>query len=246
MRLALVTDIHGNRQGFEAVLSDIAERGADRIAILGDIVGYGPDPEWCVDRCAALVGAGAICLKGNHDAAATGARDSMSTLARTALDWTIPRLSPAQRSFLSALPLSARLDDMLFVHASANDPAAWQYVRSDTTATGSFRACDARLVFCGHVHMPLLVNCDRQGTVREQPFRHGLPIPLIRSRRWLAVVGSAGQPRDGVAQAGWALMNTDSNELTFRRTPYDLGATVAGIRAAGLPEDLALRLIRGG
>jgi diadenosine tetraphosphatase ApaH/serine/threonine PP2A family protein phosphatase len=170
----------------------------------------------------------------------------MSTLARTALDWTIPRLSPSQHSFLAALPLSARLDDMLFVHASANDPAAWQYVHSDITATDSFSACDARLVFCGHVHMPLLVTCDRQGMVREQPFRHGLPIPLLRSRRWLAVVGSAGQPRDGVAQAGWALMDTDSNELTFRRTPYDLGATVAGIRAAGLPEALALRLIRGG
>lgn len=246
MRLAIVTDIHGNREGFEAVLADIAAHRADRIAILGDIVGYGPDPEWCVDRCRALGDTGAICLRGNHDNAAAGAAEAMSPLARRALDWTIAHISGDAKAFLGALPYTARLDDVLLAHASANGPEEWNYVTSDTKATPSFRATDARLIFCGHVHIPLLASCDRQGMVREQPFRHGLPIPLIRSRRWLAVVGSAGQPRDGVAQAGWALLDTDSNELTFRRTPYDHGATAAKTRAAGLPEELALRLIRGG
>lgn len=245
MRLAILTDIHGNREGFQAVLDDAQAHGAGRIVILGDIVGYGPDPEWCLARCRDLAGQGAVILRGNHDNAAAGAKEAMSTLARKALDWTIPRLSPEERAFLGALPLTARIDDMLFVHASANGPGDWTYVTSDSRATPSFRATDARLIFCGHVHVPLLASCDRQGMVREQPFRSGFPIPLIRSRRWLAVVGSAGQPRDGVAQAGWALLDTASNELTFRRTAYDHATTAMKIRAAGLPEELATRLSGG-
>ncbi|NGM47054.1 metallophosphoesterase [Rhodobacter sp. SGA-6-6] len=245
MRLAIVTDIHGNREGFEAVLADASARGAERIVILGDIVGYGPDPEWCVDRCARLMEEGAICLRGNHDNAAAGAKEAMSPLAQAAMDWTVQALSPGAKEFLGRLPYTARIGDMLFVHASANAPEDWNYVTSDTKAIGSFRATDARLIFCGHVHLPFLASCDRQGMVREQPFRTGLPIPLIRSRRWLAVVGSAGQPRDGLAQAGWALMDSAANELTFRRTPYDFGAVAAKTRAAGLPEELAQRLIGG-
>lgn len=245
MRLAIVTDIHGNREGFEAVLADAVAHGAERVVLLGDIVGYGPDPEWCVERCARLVAEGAICLRGNHDNAAAGAKETMSPLAQAAMDWTVQALSPAAKDFLGRLPHTARIGDMLFVHASADAPEDWTYVTSDTRATPSFRACDARLIFCGHVHVPLLASCDRQGMVREQPFRTGFPIPLIRSRRWLAVVGSAGQPRDGVPQAGWALMDTDDNELTFRRTAYDFGGVAAKTRAAGLPEELAQRLIRG-
>ncbi|GAB1363560.1 metallophosphoesterase family protein [Rhodobacter sp.] len=245
MRLAILTDIHGNREGLQAVLDDAQAHGAARIVILGDLVGYGPDPEWCVARCRDLAGQGAVILRGNHDNAAAGGKEVMSTLARKALDWTIPRLSAEARAFLGELPLTARMDDMLFVHASANGPEEWNYVTSDTKATPSFRATDARLIFCGHVHIPLLASCDRQGMVREQPFRSGFPIPLIRSRRWLAVVGSAGQPRDGVAQAGWALLDTATNELTFRRTAYDHGATAMKIRAAGLPEELATRLQGG-
>ena len=245
MRLAIVTDIHGNREGFEAVLADVAAHGIGQIVLLGDIVGYGPDPEWCVERCLRLIDEGAICLRGNHDNAAAGGKETMSPLAQKAMDWTIQTLSAGAKTFLGQLPYTGRIGDMLFVHASANGPEDWNYVTSDTKATGSFRACDARLIFCGHVHVPLLVSCDRQGMVREQPFRSGLPIPLIRSRRWLAVVGSAGQPRDGVAQAAWALVDTATNELTYRRTPYDCGTTAAKTRAAGLPEELAQRLIIG-
>ena len=245
MRLAILTDIHGNREGLQAVLDDAQAHGAGRVVILGDIVGYGPDPEWCVQRCCDLAAQGALVLRGNHDNAAAGATEAMSTLAQRALDWTIPRLSAEAKGFLAALPLTAREGDMLFVHASANGPGEWNYVTSDTKATPSFRATDARLIFCGHVHVPLLASCDRQGMVREQPFRSGFAIPLIRSRRWLAVVGSAGQPRDGGTQAGWALLDTETNELTFRRTAYDVATTATKIRAAGLPEELAARLIGG-
>lgn len=245
MRLAILTDIHGNREAFEAALADARARGAGRIVLLGDIVGYGPDPEWCCDRAAALVDEGAVCVRGNHDNAAAGAAEAMGSLARRAMDWTVPRLSAGHRAFLGGLPMTAAEGELLFVHASANDPEGWIYVTSDLKAVGSFRATAARVIFCGHVHVPLLVSRDRTGGVRGQTFRHGLPIPLLRSRRWLAVVGAVGQPRDGVPQAGYALYDTGTGELTFRRVAYDTGTTAAKLRAAGLPEELALRLIRG-
>ncbi len=245
MRFAILTDIHANREAFQAVLDDARAHRADRIVMLGDIVGYGPDPGWCCDTAARLAGEGALCVQGNHDAVASGAVDGMSTLARRAMDWTRTRLTEAQRQFLSALPLTATVEDILFVHASANDPGAWSYVTSDTRAAPSFRATTARLIFCGHTHVPLLASEDANGMVREQGLRADMTIPLLRSRRWLAVVGAVGQPRDGVAQAGWALLDTATNELSFRRTPYDVQCTSDKLRAAGLPEALALRLLKG-
>jgi diadenosine tetraphosphatase ApaH/serine/threonine PP2A family protein phosphatase len=245
MRIAVLTDIHANREAFGAVLADAAAHGVDRIALLGDIVGYGADPEWCCEKAAELVEGGAICVRGNHDDAAVGVPDAMSSLARRAMDWTRAQLGDAHRTFLAGLPMQAEEGGLLFVHASANSPEAWAYVTSDTRATPSFRASTARLILCGHVHVPLLASCDRAGMVREQTFRVGLPIPLLRSRRWLAVVGSVGQPRDWVPQASWALVDTDRNELTFRRTPYDVAAAANRVREVGLPEELATRLLIG-
>jgi len=245
MRLALLTDIHGNREAFEAVLADLSARQVDRIAVLGDVVGYGPDPAWCVGRVMDLVGQGALCVQGNHDRAIGTRSESMSAIAKAAIDWTRPQLTAEQAAFLAALPISQGLGDVLLVHASANDPSGWIYVTSERSAMPSFRVCPAQVIFCGHVHVPALFTCDLRGTVRGHQIPMARPVPLLRSRRWLAVVGSVGQPRDGVAQAGYALFDTVSQEVTFRRVAYDCAATAAKLRAAGLPETLALRLLRG-
>jgi predicted phosphodiesterase len=245
VRLAVLTDIHGNREAYQAVLDDAAAHGADRLVLLGDFVGYGPDPEWCCETAARLVGEGALAVKGNHDSAASGGAEAMASLATRAMDWTRGRLTEAHRAFLAGLPMTAGEGDILFVHASANHPEAWSYVTSDTRATPSFRAVSARVILCGHTHTPFLASADRSGMVREQGFRQSLAIPLIRSRRWLAVVGAVGQPRDGVAQAGWAMLDVARNELTFRRTAYDNARTATKVREAGLPEELALRLLKG-
>lgn len=245
MKLAVLTDIHANREAFQAVLDDAAAHGADRLALLGDLVGYGPDPEWCCETAARLVSEGAIAVMGNHDSAASGGNEAMSALAGKAMEWTRSRIAQTHRTFLAGLPMTASEGDILFVHASASHPEAWSYVTSDTRAAPSFRAVAARVILCGHTHRPLLASADRSGMVREQTFRQNLAIPLIRSRRWLAVVGAVGQPRDGVAQAGWAMLDVERNELTFRRTAYDTARTAAKVRAAGLPEDLALRLLKG-
>jgi diadenosine tetraphosphatase ApaH/serine/threonine PP2A family protein phosphatase len=245
MRLAILTDIHANREAFATVLADMAQRAIDRVVILGDVVGYGPDPAWCVDKVMALKAAGAIMVRGNHDAAAVDPDDMMNATARISLEWTRARLTTDQRAFLGAQPLTETLDNMLFVHASAHSPGDWIYMRSERSATASFRVAKERLIFCGHVHVPALMTCDRSGNVRAHQVLYGVPIPLLTSRRWLGVIGAVGQPRDGAAAAGWALLDTATNDLTFRRVAYDAATTVSKIRAEGLPESLAVRLLRG-
>lgn len=245
MRLAILSDIHGNREAFSAVLADQAARGCDGVVILGDIVGYGPDPDWCCDKAMELAASGAIVIRGNHDEAVTAGSAGMSSNARIAIDWTRKRLSPAQAAFLAALPMSATREAALFVHASAQSPEDWIYVTNEATAAGSLRSCQTLVTFCGHVHVPALFSADLRGQVAGIGVRFGMSYPLLRSRRWLAVVGSVGQPRDGCPQASYLIYDEAVGEVCFRRVAYDCGAVATKIRAAGLPEALAQRLICG-
>ncbi|GHC45739.1 metallophosphoesterase family protein [Neogemmobacter tilapiae] len=241
MKLAVLTDIHANRPALAAVLADATARGAKAFAILGDIVGYGPEPGACIDRIRALNPT--ICVKGNHDHAIAQPSEPMSPHAATAIQWTRAQLTPDQAAYLAQLPLTQHLDQTLFTHASPRNPADWTYITTNTRAAPAFQATDARLTLCGHVHKPALYSIDHQGIVRECPLTLNQPMPLLPSRRWLAVVGSTGQPRDGSPHAAWAML--EPHQITFRRTPYDVQATVDKIRAAGLPEALAQRLLNG-
>lgn len=245
MRFAIFTDIHANREAFQAVLDDIAQRKIDRLVCLGDVVGYGPDPQWCVEKMADLVAKGAICVRGNHDRAVGVPDGIMNANARRVIDWTVDRLFVPHKMFLQDLPLTHVEDDVLFVHASANDPADWIYVTSDNRALGSFRSTKHRLIFCGHVHKPALYSYDLSGRVADIRVQIGLPVPLIRSRRWLGVIGSIGQPRDGQAMASYAILDKSTNEITYRRVAYDTATTARKVRDAGLPEALASRLMKG-
>lgn len=245
MQIAFISDIHGNREALEAVLADAMARGIGRFVILGDIVGYGPDPAWCVERVRELEAAGARVIQGNHDAAITGSATDMNGIARAAIDWTRPALSTAQTAWLAALPLTIPEEDRLYTHASAHSPGDWIYITSERDAMASFRNADAGLIFCGHTHMPALYSCDISGRTQAHLVKPRIAVPLMASRRWLAVVGSAGQPRDGNPQAGWAIFDTESRAFTPRRTAYDVGVTAGKIEAAGLPAVLASRLRSG-
>lgn len=245
MRIAILTDIHANREAFTAVLQEVSSLGVERIVMLGDIVGYGPDPLWCWQKARDLVAAGAVCVMGNHDWSVANHRDTMNDLARASMAWTRQALPPEAGAWLATRPMAVAEEDRLYVHASADHPEDWIYVTSAARALPSFRATEARLIFCGHTHVPLLATCDLAGRVTEQRIVSGAPVPLLTSRRWLAVAGAVGQPRDGVSQAGWVLLDLTENCLSFRRTPYDAAQTAAKIRAAGLPEPLARRLIEG-
>ena len=245
MRLALITDIHSNREGFSAVLDDLQLRKIDRIVMLGDLVGYGPDPEWCVDRAMRLVEEGALAVKGNHDSAIANPSENMNAVARAAIEWTRPRLDREAKQFLAALPMIAEQGDSIFVHASLNTPENWDYITNERRAASSFRQTQARLITCGHTHVPLLISLDTRGSVQGHAPSIGSTVPLISSRRWLAVIGSAGQPRDGNPRAAYAIVDQNKNEIEFRRVAYDVSLTAQKIRNAGLPEPLAARLLKG-
>lgn len=245
MRVAILSDIHANREAFEACLADAARRGAQRLVLLGDIVGYGPEPGWAVRRAVDLAAAGAVVVKGNHDEAAVRDRGGMSPDAAAAAAWTRSVLDADAKAWLETLPLDVEEEDRLYVHADAHDPPRWIYVRDAEDARRSLDAVPARIVLCGHTHVPALYGLTAAAKLVSFTPVAGVGVPLLRPRRWLAVLGAVGQPRDGDPAAAYAMLDTAASDYTLLRVPYDAEATGAKIRAAGLPERLATRLLRG-
>jgi len=245
MLLALLSDIHANGPALEAVLARVKGLGVAKIVFLGDIVGYGPDPVSVIHRVADHVARGAIVIRGNHDEAALMGVSKMNKAAAEAIAWTHAQLGADEKSFLSAMPLSSKQDDILFVHAEASHPARWIYVTDRNTATTSLAATDARITFCGHVHVPALYYMSAIGRAVGHLPTTGIPIPLGEPRKWLAVCGAVGQPRDNNPAASFATFDTVTLRLTYHRVSYDAEQVAMRIRAAGLPESLALRLVKG-
>ena len=245
MRLAIFADIHANRQAFSACLDVARVRGAERIVCLGDIVGYGADPEWAVDAVIALVEDGALAVIGNHDHAIGTPSESMNAMATAAIEWTRGRLSAPQRRFLAELPLTQREDDRLYVHSEASNPAQWRYVRDTSDAARSIAATDAHVTFCGHIHRPALYSMSSAAKMTSFIPTCDVPVQLLGGRRWLAVLGSVGQPRDGDPAASFAMLDTESREITYCRVPYDVEAAAERILANGLPHGLVDRLLVG-
>ena len=245
VRLAIFADIHANRQAFSACLEAARARGAERIICLGDSVGYGADPEWAVETVMDLVDVGAIAVLGNHDNAIGSPSETMNAQAQAAIEWTRGRLSAPQRRFLAELPLTLREDDRLYVHSEASQPARWRYVSDTSDAARSIEAIDAHITFCGHIHRPALYSMSSAAKMTSFVPTTDVPVQLLGGRRWLAVIGSVGQPRDGNPAAAFAMLDTVSREITYCRVPYDVEAAADRIRANGLPHWLADRLIKG-
>jgi diadenosine tetraphosphatase ApaH/serine/threonine PP2A family protein phosphatase len=243
--LALFSDIHANRQAFSACLDFARARGAERIICLGDYVGYGADPEWTVDTVMALVDNGTLAVRGNHDNAVVVPSETMNAEAQAAIEWTRGQLSRHQRRFLAELPLACEEDDRLYVHSEASSPAKWRYVLSTADAGRSLMATEAHITFCGHVHKPALYSISVTGKMTSFVPISGVSVQLLTGRRWLAVLGAVGQPRDGDPAASFAMFDTNSREITFCRVPYDVEEAARRIRENGLPLWLAERLSFG-
>jgi len=243
--IAFFADIHANRQAFEACLAQARDDGAQRYVLLGDYVGYGADPDWCLTRVMDLVDQGAPAVLGNHDSAIGNPREHMNVEATMAIEWTRGMLGTAQRQFLAGLPLTRQEEDRLYVHADASDPPDWIYVASVAEAAQSLSATTAHLSFCGHIHRPALYTMSATAKMTAFTPKTGAAIPLTPGRRWLAVLGSVGQPRDGNPAAAYLMLDTTKNEITFCRAPYDVEAAAAAIRKQGLPTSLADRLFVG-
>ena len=245
MILALLSDIHGNLESLQACLKHAQSAGATRYAFLGDFVGYGADACGVVEIVMSLVAQGAVAVRGNHDDAVANSALYLNDSAKDAIDWARQMLSSQQKKFLAELPLIARDDDICFVHASAVAPERWTYVDCPSSAHDCAEAANRTYTFCGHLHYQMLYFEGREGVMSAFRPVAGGAIPVRAHRRWVAVVGSAGQPRDRVPAAAYALFDQGRGELTFCRVPYDHLAAAGKIRAAGLPVSLARRVELG-
>lgn len=246
MKLALFTDLHANREAFEACFDAACRAGAQRFALLGDFVGYGADPGWVLDRVIELVEDGAVAVRGNHDDGVVhGPRPTMTDDARRAVHWTREQLTTVQIAFLHRLPYTVEQGGLLFTHANAFAPSAWDYIVGSAEAARSLNATQARITFCGHMHDPMLYSLSATGKVTTFTPAPDVAIPVSPLRQWLAIPGSVGQPRDHNPAACWALFDAHEGHLVFHRTPYDHDTAAAKVLAAGLPAFLAERLRDG-
>ena len=249
MKLALITDLHANREALQAVLAHARAQGVHQHLLLGDFVGYGADPAWVVEQVRTLVRGGAIAVQGNHDQAVAGTGSPRLPEAMQQMHaWTRSQLDAAQRDFLASLPLSVPHGELLCVHANAEDPAGWGYVSGRAEAVRSWQATAQRIIVCGHVHEPALYHLSALGKAGHFAPVPGEPIPLLASRRWLVLPGACGQPRDGNPAAAYATYDSADGSLCCWRVPYDHAAAAARVRAAlppGLAEPLTRRLEDG-
>jgi predicted phosphodiesterase len=239
-RVAVISDVHGNRHALEAVLEAVASEQPDELWCLGDLVGYGPQPNEC---CRSIAAHADLCLAGNHDLVVLGSLsiEDFAGDAATAARWTQTVLETAARDFLAGLETSARRDGIELFHGSARDPV-WEYVLSGEAAWWTLQATTAPLVLVGHSHVPLAIFLD------DEDLGGGLApdatVVDLASGRWLLNPGSVGQPRDGDPRAAYLLLEP-GRRASFHRVDYPIDRTQNEMRERGLPEALAARLAEG-
>jgi predicted phosphodiesterase len=242
MRVAIASDIHGNKHAFEAVIAAAQDAQVEELWCLGDLVGYGADP----DACVALAEANcAICLAGNHDLAVVDvlSLEDFSRGAALAAQWTKDVILPETREFLLALSPKGEAEGVGLYHASPRDPI-WEYVLSALTAELCLDAAPQRVALIGHSHVALSFNRPAGEPASGATRREGDLLDL-GSGEWLLNPGSTGQPRDGDPRAAWMVLDTQAWTAEWRRADYDLAGAQAAIRAARLPDSLAERLQYG-
>ena len=246
-RIGLFADLHSNLEAFEACMSKAEELGVNRMVFLGDLVGYNADPVALIERLAYLVESKkAIALLGNHDEAIfKDSRNQMNAHANAAIEWTKAQLNDSHVQFLKNLPLILHEENICFVHASAHNPANWNYVTDSMSAWRCAQNSGKSYTFVGHAHEQALFYQSAVGKLIRFSPRPGDEIPVLRHRQWVGVVGSLGQPRDGNPEACFAVFEPGTEVLTFHRVPYDHFSAAEKVRRAGLPEELANRLITG-
>ena len=241
-RIALISDIHSNIDALDAVLVDIDSQGIDEILCLGDVVGYGAAPAACLslvrERCA-------VVLMGNHDEYLAKDPDNfvLSKRIREPLLLAKATLSPGDLDWLSRRPLVVERHGFTIVHASLSDPAHFNYLLNDQEALFHFHEQKTQVCFYGHTHRPEVILL--QGKEIRWGLLHEGDVLLDRSKPCAINVGSVGQPRDDNPKASYGIYETEIGLFTLRRVSYDVGMAIQRIRESGIPEENALRLLKG-
>jgi diadenosine tetraphosphatase ApaH/serine/threonine PP2A family protein phosphatase len=239
LRIAVLSDVHSNRHALDAVLAALPD--VDALWFLGDLVGYGPRPNEC---CEVIAARADVALAGNHDLGVLGKVDigGFNSDGAAAIRWTRSNLQDETEAFLDGLAPQAVLPDAQLFHASPRDPV-WEYVLDEEAARAALEQTTAPLVLIGHSHLPLAISPAEAG-VSGGHAPAGTTIEL-GAGRWLLNPGSVGQPRDGDRRAAYLVLDLDRGAAGFHRVEYDIEATQAEIREAGLPSGLATRLEHG-
>ena len=241
MRVAVISDIHGNHHALQAVMDDLGRDPADAIWCLGDLVGYGPRPNEC---CATVAESAAICLVGNHDLGVTGHIDleDFSPDAAAAAEWSREVLTSEARRYLERGVTSTTADRAELFHASPRDPV-WEYILTDEAARAAMELTSAPVVLVGHSHVAFAYGGNGRH-LGESLAPADTEVDLAGGR-WLLNPGSVGQPRDGDPRAAYVVLDFDHNRARFHRVQYPVERTQEEILDAGLPETLAGRLALG-
>jgi len=238
MRFLVFSDIHGNVEALERVLEEADRLRPDMIVSLGDVVGYGANPNECIGL---VQEAARIRIGGNHDVAAAGiiGIDTFNSTAQTSIQWTSRTIHPKHRDTLSEYDTVRRYGECIFAHASPLSPMEWQYVYTINQANAIFEKVAEKYIFIGHTHVPAIIE---HNAMRSSKVVSGTFSMIAPESRYLINVGSIGQPRDGIAAASFALLDAKKGTIAIRRVPYDIRSAQEKIRNVGLPESLAERL----
>lgn len=232
MTYAIISDIHSNLEALTKTLALIDQHHVDEVICLGDIVGYGANPNECIERVKERC---SIVLMGNHDAAAVHPHTAQdfNPLARRAIEWTYSALTVEHRDYLQALPYKAEKGDLLFVHASPQNPDRFDYIFTQEEAENAFQCFSEKICFIGHTHIPAIFS--RSARVKE----------LTPNNQYIINVGSVGQPRDGNPMLSFGIFDTNLWSFELIRDVYDIETASIKIAQQGLPEELGIRILYG-
>lgn len=241
MRIAVLSDIHSNMEALESVFRALGEEDIDRIVCLGDLVGYGPEPNECVE---AVFGRTDRIVAGNHDCAASGrtSTENFTMHAKQAVRWTEKVITEASCRRLRGLPLSAVDQDALLVHATPDEPGAWHYMLESSDARRHFRFEGTDLCFTGHSHRPGAFVRNPEG---EIGYRDAAELKLREGHAYIINVGSVGQPRDGDPRACFGIYDAGERSFTLGRADYPVERVQEKMERQGLPRFLIDRLRLG-
>ncbi|MBD3421111.1 MAG: metallophosphoesterase [Chitinivibrionales bacterium] len=243
MRIAILSDIHANYEALSAAIEDIDRQRIDEVVCLGDIVGYGANPNECVNlikqRCR-------LTILGNHDAAAMGmlSTHNFNFHAKLAIEWTTEHLNTESKAFLNVLPLKEKQYGQTFVHSTPYEPNMWHYITSLEEAAFNFQFFDTEFCFVGHTHIPVIIVVNE----RNELYLHNdaqIKYKNLNNSRFLINVGSAGQPRDHDSRSCYGILDTDAKYYFTRRVKYDLTQCQEKMRSIHMPEFLISRLEEG-